>query len=71
MPGLQCPVVVTAARAVTQNVVRFVVTQATSAKYNLKKMSDLAPVANQLVLGGPATAAALWSARGCSFLRLR
>lgn len=32
----------------------FVVTKETADKYNLKKMSDLAPVAGQLVLGGPA-----------------
>ncbi|HEU0168295.1 MAG TPA: ABC transporter substrate-binding protein [Chloroflexota bacterium] len=31
----------------------FVVTKDTASKYNLKKMSDLAPVGNQLVLGGP------------------
>ncbi len=31
----------------------FVVTKDTAAKYNLKKISDLAPVAGQLVLGGP------------------
>src|SRR5579872_2648816 len=31
----------------------FVVTQANATKYKLAKMSDLQPVANQLVLGGP------------------
>ncbi len=31
----------------------FAVTKATAAKYNLKKLSDLAPVAGQLLLGGP------------------
>ncbi|MGI9033254.1 MAG: ABC transporter substrate-binding protein [Acidimicrobiales bacterium] len=31
----------------------FAVTKATAARYNLKKLSDLAPVAGQLVLGGP------------------
>jgi osmoprotectant transport system substrate-binding protein len=31
----------------------FVVTQQTASKYNLSKMSDLQPVAGQLVLGGP------------------
>jgi osmoprotectant transport system substrate-binding protein len=31
----------------------FSVTQQTAQKYNLKKMSDLQPVAGQLVLGGP------------------
>ncbi|HEX6512437.1 MAG TPA: ABC transporter substrate-binding protein, partial [Chloroflexota bacterium] len=31
----------------------FVVTKATADKNNLKKMSDLAPVASQMVLGGP------------------
>jgi len=31
----------------------FAVTKATAQKYSLKKLSDLAPVANQLVLGGP------------------
>ncbi|MFN2608509.1 MAG: ABC transporter substrate-binding protein [Acidimicrobiales bacterium] len=31
----------------------FAVTKATAAKYNLTKLSDLAPVASQLVLGGP------------------
>src|SRR5262249_53797717 len=31
----------------------FVVTKATADKSNLKKMSDLAPVAAQMVLGGP------------------
>ncbi len=31
----------------------FAVTTETAAKYNLKKLSDLAPVAGQLVLGGP------------------
>jgi osmoprotectant transport system substrate-binding protein len=31
----------------------FVVTQATASKYTLSKMSDLQPVAGQLVLGGP------------------
>lgn len=32
----------------------FVVTKDTATKYGLKKLSDLAPVAGQLVLGGPA-----------------
>jgi len=32
----------------------FAVTKATAEKYNLKKMSDLAPVASQMTLGGPA-----------------
>jgi osmoprotectant transport system substrate-binding protein len=40
------------APAVDQN--GFVVTKATADKYKLVKLSDLAPVANQLVLGGPA-----------------
>ena len=40
------------APAVDQN--GFVVTRATADKYKLAKLSDLAPVANQLVLGGPA-----------------
>jgi osmoprotectant transport system substrate-binding protein len=31
----------------------FAVTKATATKYNLTKISDLAPVANQLILGGP------------------
>jgi len=31
----------------------FAVTKATADKYNLKKLSDLAPIGNQLVLGGP------------------
>jgi osmoprotectant transport system substrate-binding protein len=31
----------------------FAVTKATATKYNLKRLSDLAPVASQLVLGGP------------------
>jgi len=31
----------------------FAVTKATADKYNLKKLSDLAPVAGQLLLGGP------------------
>jgi osmoprotectant transport system substrate-binding protein len=31
----------------------FAVTKATASKYNLKTLSDLAPVASQLVLGGP------------------
>ena len=31
----------------------FAVTKATAERYNLKKLSDLAPVAGQLVLGGP------------------
>ena len=31
----------------------FVVTKDTAAKYNLKKLSDLTPLAGQLVLGGP------------------
>ena len=39
------------APAVNQN--GFVVTKATADRLNLKKLSDLAPVANQLVLGGP------------------
>jgi len=39
------------APAVDQN--GFVVTKATAEKYKLAKMSDLAPVAGQLVLGGP------------------
>ena len=39
------------APAVDQN--GFVVTKATADKYKLAKLSDLAPVANQLVLGGP------------------
>jgi osmoprotectant transport system substrate-binding protein len=38
------------AQAVDQN--GFAVTQQTSQKFNLKKMSDLQPVASQLVLGG-------------------
>jgi osmoprotectant transport system substrate-binding protein len=38
------------AQAVDQN--GFAVTQQTSQKFNLKKMSDLEPVASQLVLGG-------------------
>ena len=37
-------------QAVDQN--GFAITQQTSQKYNAKKMSDLQPVANQLVLGG-------------------
>ena len=41
-----------AADATDQN--GFVVTKDTAAKYNLKKLSDLAPVAKDLVLGGPA-----------------
>ena len=40
------------APAVDQN--GFVVTKATADKYKLAKLSDLVPVANQLVLGGPA-----------------
>ena len=40
------------APAVDQN--GFVVTKATADKYKLAKLSDLAPVASQLVLGGPA-----------------
>jgi len=43
--------VLDAAAATDQN--GFVVTKDTAAKYNLKKISDLAPVASQLVLGGP------------------
>jgi osmoprotectant transport system substrate-binding protein len=39
------------AEAVDQN--GFVVTKATAERLNLKKISDLAPVANTLVLGGP------------------
>jgi osmoprotectant transport system substrate-binding protein len=39
------------APAVDQN--GFAVTKATADKYKLSKLSDLAPVANQLVLGGP------------------
>jgi osmoprotectant transport system substrate-binding protein len=39
------------APAVDQN--GFVVTKATADKYKLTKLSDLAPVGNQLVLGGP------------------
>ena len=39
------------APAVDQN--GFVVTKATADKYKLAKLSDLAPIANQLVLGGP------------------
>ena len=39
------------APAVDQN--GFVVTKTTADKYKLTKLSDLAPVANQLVLGGP------------------
>lgn len=39
------------APAVDQN--GFAVTKATADKYRLAKLSDLAPVANQLVLGGP------------------
>ena len=31
----------------------FAVTKATAAKFNLKKLSDVAPVANQMTLGGP------------------
>ncbi len=38
--------------AIDQDV--FAVTKATQTKYNLKKLSDLVPVANQLTLGGPA-----------------
>jgi osmoprotectant transport system substrate-binding protein len=42
----------TPSAAVDQNA--FAVTKATAAKYNLTKLSDLAPIANQLVLGaGP------------------
>jgi osmoprotectant transport system substrate-binding protein len=41
------------APAVDQN--GFVVTKATADKYKLSKISDLAPVANQLVFGGPPT----------------
>ncbi len=42
----------TASAAVDQNA--FAVTKATAAKYNLTKLSDLAPIGNQLVLGaGP------------------
>ena len=37
--------------AVDQNA--FAVTKATQAKYNLTKLSDLAPIGDQLVLGGP------------------
>jgi osmoprotectant transport system substrate-binding protein len=40
------------APAVDQN--GFVVTKATADKYKLAKLSDVAPVGNQLVLGGPA-----------------
>jgi len=40
------------APAVDQN--GFVVTKATADKYKLSKISDLVPVANQLILGGPA-----------------
>jgi osmoprotectant transport system substrate-binding protein len=40
-----------AANAIDTN--GFGVTQATASKYNLSKMSDLQPVASQLVLGGP------------------
>lgn len=41
-----------ASPAIDQDV--FAVTKATQSKYNLKKLSDLVPVANQLTLGGPA-----------------
>lgn len=41
----------TPSAAVDQNA--FAVTKATAQKYNLTKLSDLAPVASQLVLGGP------------------
>ena len=44
--------VLDAAAATDQN--GFVVTKDTAAKYNLKKLSDLGPVAKDLVLGGPA-----------------
>ena len=44
--------VLDAAAATDQN--GFVVTKDTAAKFNLKKMSDLTPVAGQLVLGAPA-----------------
>jgi osmoprotectant transport system substrate-binding protein len=45
-------VAMTPSEAVDQNA--FAVTKATASKYNLTKLSDLAPVANQLVLGaGP------------------
>jgi len=43
--------VLDAAAATDQN--GFVVTKETAAKYNLKKLSDLAAVGGQLVLGGP------------------
>jgi len=43
--------VLDAADATDQN--GFVVTKETAAKFNLKKVSDLTPIAGQLVLGGP------------------
>ena len=43
--------VLDAADATDQN--GFVVTKETAAKFNLKKLSDLTPIAGQLVLGGP------------------
>ena len=46
--GLQA---LTPSAAVDQNA--FAVTKATQAKYNLTKLSDLAPIGDQLVLGGP------------------
>lgn len=42
----------TPSAAVDQNA--FAVTKAVQAKYNLTKLSDLAPIGDQLVLGGPA-----------------
>src|SRR5882762_3055832 len=44
-------VALTPSAAVDQNA--FAVTKATATKYNLTKLSDLAAVGNQLVLGGP------------------
>ena len=44
-------VALTPSAAVDQNA--FAVTKATAAKFSLTKLSDLAPIGNQLVLGGP------------------
>ena len=44
-------VALTPSPAVDQNA--FAVTKATAQKYNLTKLSDLAPIGNQLILGGP------------------
>ena len=44
-------IALTPSAAVDQNA--FAVTQATATKYNLTKLSDLAAIGNQLVLGGP------------------